>query len=153
MSYILRPREAIMKSSHNQINWRQNSLYFCTCSHGCLLLIGNLRECGICHLWIMLVIKIFKQPNYESRNCQCLEELTHWKRPWCWEVLGGTAEDEMASPTRWTWVWVNSRSWWWTGRPGVLQFMGSQRVRHDWTEQNWTEEDDKEQPDIRHQTY
>ena len=46
----------------------------------------------------------------------------------------------MASPTRWTWVWVNSRSWWWTGRPGVLQFMGWQRVRQDWaTELNWTE--------------
>ena len=44
----------------------------------------------------------------------------------------------MASPTQWTWVWVNSRSWWWTGRPGVLQSMGSQRVRHDWaTELNW----------------
>ena len=38
----------------------------------------------------------------------------------------------MASPTWWAWVWVNSGSWWWTGRPGVLQFMGSQRVRHDW---------------------
>ena len=46
----------------------------------------------------------------------------------------------MASPTRWTWVWVNSGSWWWTGRPGVLQFMGSQRVRHNWaTELNWTD--------------
>ena len=46
----------------------------------------------------------------------------------------------MASSTRWTWVWVDSGSWWWTGRPGVLQFMGSQRVRHDWaTELNWTE--------------
>ena len=44
----------------------------------------------------------------------------------------------MASPTRWTWVWVNSWSWWWTGRPGVLRFMGSQRVGHDWaTELNW----------------
>ena len=44
----------------------------------------------------------------------------------------------MASPTQWTWVWVNSRSWWWTGRPGVLQSMGSQRVGHDWvTELNW----------------
>ena len=44
------------------------------------------------------------------------------------------------SPTRWTWVWVNSGSWWWTGRPGVLSFMGSQRVRHNWvTEMNWTE--------------
>ena len=46
----------------------------------------------------------------------------------------------MASPTRWTWVWVNSGSWWWTGRPGVLQFMRSQKVRHHWvTELNWTE--------------
>ena len=55
----------------------------------------------------------------------------------------GTTEDEMAgmaSPTQWAWVWVNSGSWWWTGRPGVLQFMGSQRVGHDWvTELNWTE--------------
>ena len=38
----------------------------------------------------------------------------------------------MASLTQWTWVWINSRSWWWTGRPGVLWFMGSQRVGHDW---------------------
>ena len=46
----------------------------------------------------------------------------------------------MASPTRWTWVWVNSGSWWWTGRPGVLRLMGSQRIGHDWvTELNWTE--------------
>ena len=50
---------------------------------------------------------------------------------------GGEGDDRgwdgwMASPTRWTWVWVNSGSLWWTGRPGVLRFMGSQRVRHDW---------------------
>ena len=46
----------------------------------------------------------------------------------------------MVSSTQWTWVWVNSRSWWWTGRPGVLQFIGSQRVGHYWaTERNWTE--------------
>ena len=46
----------------------------------------------------------------------------------------------MPSLTQWTWVWVSSRSWWWTGRPGVLQSMGLQRVRHDWvTELNWTE--------------
>ena len=44
----------------------------------------------------------------------------------------------MASPTQWTWLWVSSRSWWWTGKPGVLQSMGSQRARHDWaTELNW----------------
>ena len=73
------------------------------------------------------------------------EELTHWKRPWCWERLGAGGEGDdrgwdgwMASPTRWTWVWVDSRSWWWTGRPGMLRFMGSQRVGHDWaTELNW----------------
>ena len=59
--------------------------------------------------------------------------------------LGGEGDDRgwdgwMASLTRWTWVWVNSGSWWWTGRPGVLRFMGSQRVGHDWvTELNWTE--------------
>ena len=75
------------------------------------------------------------------------EELTHLKRPRWWESLrvGGEGDDRvwdglMASPTQWTWVWVNSRSWWWIGRPGVLQFMGSQRVGHDWvTELNWTE--------------
>ena len=75
------------------------------------------------------------------------EKQTHWKRPWCWERLkaGGEGDDRgwdgwMASPTRWTWVWVKSRSWWWTGRPGMLQFMGSQRVGHDWmTGLNWTE--------------
>ena len=75
------------------------------------------------------------------------KELTHLKRPWCWERLkaGGEGDDRgwngwMASPTQWTWVWVNSGSWWWTGRPGVLRFMGSQRVGHDWaTEVNWTE--------------
>ena len=70
--------------------------------------------------------------------------VTHLKRPWCWERLKAGEGDNrgwdgwMASPTRWTWVWVNSWSWWWTGRPGVLQFMGLQRVGHDWaTELNW----------------
>ena len=64
-------------------------------------------------------------------------ELTHLKRPWCWERLkvGGEGDDRgwdgwMASLTQWTWVWVGSGSWWWTGRPGMLQSMGSQRVEH-----------------------
>ena len=61
------------------------------------------------------------------------------ERDWGQEEKGMT-EDEMASPTGCTWVWVNSGSWWWTGRPGVLWFMGSQRVRHDWaTKLNWTD--------------
>jgi len=67
------------------------------------------------------------------------EELTHLKRPWCWERLqaGGEGDNSgwhgwMASLTQWAWVWVNSGSWWWTGRPGVLWCMGSQRVGHEW---------------------
>ena len=64
-----------------------------------------------------------------------------------WEGLGAGGEGDdrgwdgwMASPTRLTWIWVNSGRWWWTGRPGVLQFMGLQRVGHDWaTELNWTD--------------
>ena len=65
---------------------------------------------------------------------------------WCWERLKveGEGDDRgwwdgwVASPTQWTWVWVDSRSWWWTARPGMLQFMGLQRVGHDWvTELNW----------------
>ena len=76
-----------------------------------------------------------------------MEELTHWKSLWCWEGLGAGGEGDnrgwdgwMASLTGWTWVWVNSRSWWWTGRPGVLWFMGSQRVGHDWvTDLIWSD--------------
>ena len=66
-------------------------------------------------------------------------DLTHLKRPWCWERLRARREGDdrgwdgwMASLTQWTWVWVDSRSWWWTGRPGVLWFMRLRRVGHDW---------------------
>jgi len=76
------------------------------------------------------------------------EELTHWKRLWWWERLraGGEGDDRgwdgwMASLTPWIWVWARSGSWWWTGKPGLLQSMGLQRVRHDWApELNWTEQ-------------
>ena len=68
-----------------------------------------------------------------------VEGLTHLKRLWCWKRLkaGGEGDDRrwdgwMASPTLWTWVSVNSGSWWWTGRPDMLQSMGSLRVGHDW---------------------
>ena len=88
---------------------------------------------------LMLKLKL----NTLATSC---EELTHWKRLWCWEGLGAGGEGDdrgwdgwMASRTRWTWVWVNSGNWWWTGRPGMLQFMGLQRVGHNWaTELNWT---------------
>ena len=90
---------------------------------------------------------VFGRNDAKAETAILCEELTHWKRLWCWEGLGAGGEGDdpgwdgwMASPTRWTWVWVNSRSWWWTGRLGVLRFTGSQRVGHDWvTELNWTE--------------
>ena len=72
------------------------------------------------------------------------EELTHWKRLWCWEGLGTGEEGDnrgwdgwLASLTWWTWIWASSGNWWWTGKPGVLQSM--ETVRHNWaTELNWT---------------
>ena len=80
-------------------------------------------------------------PNTLATWCK---ELTHWKKSWCWERLrAGEGEDRgwdgwMASPIQWTWVWVDSRSWCWTGRSVMLRFMGSQRVRHERvTELNW----------------
>ena len=84
------------------------------------------------------------------------------KRPWCWARLkaGGEGDNRgwdgwMASLTQWTWVWASSGSWSWTGKPSVLQSMGSQRVEHDWaTELNWTERwlymwDSKRDTDIK----
>ena len=91
-------------------------------------------------------------PSFWSWNSSSLatscEELTHWKRLCCWEGLGAGGEGDdrgwdswMATLTQWTWVWVDSGSddRWWTGRPGVLQFMELQRVGHNWvTKLNWT---------------
>ena len=95
---------------------------------------------GISLEGMMLKLKL----QYLATSC---EELTHWKRPWCWEGLGAGGEGDdrgwdgwMESLTQWTWVWVNSGIWWWTGRPGVLRFMGSQRVGHDWaTDLIWSD--------------
>ena len=65
------------------------------------------------------------------------EELTHWKRPSCWERLKAGRDGDnrgwdgwMVPLIQWTWVWANSGSWWWTGKPAVLQSMGSHRVGH-----------------------
>ena len=100
-------------------------------------MLGNFRDTTLC-----LYVGLYLGLSTLATSCT---ELTHWKRLWCWEGLGAGGEGDdrgwdgwMASLTWWTWVWVNSRSWWWTRRPGVLRFMGSQRVGHDWaTELNW----------------
>ena len=76
---------------------------------------------------------------YLMQRADSLEKILMWER----FRAGGEGDNRgwdgwMASPTQWTWVWVNSGSWWWPGRPGVLRFMGSQRVGHDWvTELDW----------------
>ena len=100
--------------------------------------------------WVFFGRTDAKAGNSSTLATSC-KELTHWKRLWCWEGLGAGGEGDdrgwdgwTASLTRWTWVWVNSGSWWWTGRLGVLRFMGSQRVGHDWaTDMNWTELNEK----------
>ena len=103
---------------------------------------------------MLFLCVVLREPRYSSVRwafCpvyECRGELTHLKRSWCWKRLKAGGEGDgrgwdgwVASPTQWTWVWVNSGSWRWTGKPGVLQSMGSQRVRHDWaTELNWTDE-------------
>ena len=95
---------------------------------------GGLTSCGAVN-----ISKCFHCKN----NSKGTWTLTHWKRPWCWERLKAEGEGEdrgwdgwVASPTQWAWVWASSRSWWWTGRPGVLQSMGSQRATEGL---NWTE--------------
>ena len=100
--------------------------------------------------WYLITRDVQNMPVSWSINSDALFRFPYFAKlywPWSLEGLGtgGEGDDKgwdgwMASPTQWTWVWVNSRSWWWTGRPGMLQFVESQRVRHNWvTELNWTE--------------
>ena len=80
------------------------------------------EEISLEYSWEGLMLKLKLQ--YLGTWC---EELSHWKRPWCWERLKAGGEGDNGkwdgwseSPTRWTWVWVDYGSWWWTGKPGVL---------------------------------
>ena len=88
--------------------------------------------CSLEELMLKLKLQYFLPP-----------DATTWRIGWERLRAGGEEDNRgwdswMASPTQWTWVWVDSRSWWWTGRPGMLRFMGLQRVGHDWaTELNW----------------
>ena len=95
-------------------------------------------ECSLEGLMLKLKLQYFGH---------LMQGMTHLKRPWCWERFKarGGGDDRgwdgwIASLTQWTQVWVSSGSWWWKGRPGMLQSMGLQRVGHDWaTELNWTD--------------
>ena len=87
-----------------------------------------------CYLLEGLMLKLKLQCfGYQMQRTDSLEKTLMLEKL----KAGGEGDDGgwdgwMASPTQWTWVWVNSGSWWWTGRPGVLRSMGSQRVGHDW---------------------
>jgi len=110
---------------------------------------GKQPKCLSTDEWISKMLYNPYKEFYSAWKKELSFDIYYNKRLWCWEGLGAGREGDdrgwdgwMASLTRWTWVLVNSGSWWWTGRPGVLWFMGSQRVGHDWvTELNWTEVD------------
>ena len=101
---------------------------------------------GLCRIW-QDNSNIYMEEQRATASQHAPEAYSvYLKRLWCWERLkaGGEGDDRgwdggMALPTQWTWVWVNSGSWWWTGRPGVLWLMGSQNRTwlSDWTELNW----------------
>ena len=96
--------------------------------NSCDLLLGNLEQFKYQIKWFCCSVAKLCLTFCDPMNCS-------WWDGW------------MASPTQWTWVWVSDRSWWWTGRPGVLQSTGLQRAGHDWaTELNWTELQDARLP-------
>ena len=134
----------VKKAEHRRIDafelscWRRLLRVPCTARRSNQSILKEIRVPGVhCKDW-------YWSWNSNTWATWC-EELTHLKRPWCWERLraGGEGDDRgwdgwMASLTQKTWVWLGSRSWCWTGRPGVLQFMGLQRVGHDGvTKLNW----------------
>ena len=108
------------------------------------------QEVPVSPSWRKSVLNIHWKDWHWSWNFNTLatwcKELTLWKRSLCWERLKAEGEGDnggwdvwMASLTQWIWVWVSSRRWWWTGKPGVLQSIGLQRVWHNWaTELSWT---------------
>ena len=133
------------------MTWRPIQFLPVSVVHFSLLVSFGLQGDPTSPSWRRSVLGVYWKDWCWSWNSNTLatwcEELAHWKRPCCWEGLGAGGEGDdrgwdgwTASPTWWAWVWVDSGSLWCTGRPGMLWFMGSQRVGHDWaTELNWTE--------------
>ena len=113
-------------------------LYMNSSSSSSLPILSNSKSCVVVAHWGFNLNFLLWPPHAKS---WLIGKDPDGGKDWGQEEEG-TTEDEMdgwmALLIRWTWVWINSGSWWWTGRPGVLRFMGSQRVRHDWaTELNW----------------
>ena len=139
------PKETGLGSAHNTVIWAFLSLeqykiiqwplswsrILDAWESGILLGYGKLTADTI-NKWISVKYADFLRRNFMNTRFKTSYTISN--------AITSTNKGWMASPTRWAWVWANSRSWWWTGRPGMLQSIGSQRVRHDWvTELNWTE--------------
>ena len=104
------------------------------------------------HVWMCILKEISPEYSFKdwcwffrfSTSATWCEELTHWKRPWCWERLKARGERDyrgwdgwMASLTRWTWVWVSSGSWWWTGKLACWSPWGRRFGHNSTTKLNW----------------
>ena len=107
------------------------------------ILLPPKRTLILCHPLLLLPPILASIRVFSNESALCMR----WPKYWSFSFsiipskeIPGLISFRMASLTRWTWAWLNSGNWWWTGRPGVPQFMGSQRVGHNWaTEMNWTE--------------
>ena len=143
-NYSLTLEQCAIENPHR--SYGQSSVYVVTPYPSFLCIYSSTYTDSTSYDCAVLGYLLLKSWNYNTLATWC-KELTHLKRLWCWERLkaGGEGDNKgwdgwMASPTHWIWVWASSGSWWWTGKPGVLQSMGLQRVRNDWaTELNWPE--------------
>ena len=115
---------------------------------------GNQSKYSLEGLMLKLKLQYFGHLMRRTDSLEKTEAGKNWRqdgKDWGWEKLKAGGEEDnrvwdgwMASATQWTWVWASSGNWWWTGKPGVLHSMGSQRVGHDWvTELNWYVHTDK----------
>ena len=157
-------RQHIKKQRHHFTNKGQSSQSYAFSSSHVWMWEFDYKETWVPRNWFFWTV-VLEKTLKSTLDCKEIQPV-HPKGNQSWIFIGSTdAEAEtpilwpggggdnrvwegwMASPTRWTWVWVDSGSWWWTGKPGVLQFMGSQRVGHDWvTELMLNSADKKEQP-------
>ena len=156
-SRVLHTGPEVGKNLVHWENWKATRVYGAECAGTCgwhktgladwgrrQVPCGPCKEAGFLALtfYLEIILKLQKSNRCWSWSSNTLatwcKELTHLKRPWCWARLKAGGEDNdrgwdgwMTSLTQWTWVWVNSGSWWWTGRPGVL-LHGVIKNGHDW---------------------